>query len=136
FWAASRPGAPPAQDRERQPPADGQQARLPAQDGQREPPPPQNGKEPPRENGKEPPPQPAGKNPGTAPGRRLSALPDLQLSLPATPAVGRLAVQASPRIHARYAEGRRAVVLILDCSGSMLTPLPGNTTRFKEATRA
>ncbi|HYT92025.1 MAG TPA: VWA domain-containing protein, partial [Gemmataceae bacterium] len=63
-------------------------------------------------------------------------LPDIQFSLPGMPAVGRLAVQASPKAHARYAEGSRAVVLVLDCSGSMMGKLPGGQTRFDEATRA
>jgi hypothetical protein len=81
-----------------------------------------------------------GERPGIDPRGRLAASlarPDTQISLPVMPNVGRLAVQTPPNVYAKYAFARGgAVVLILDCSGSMNTPVPGNSTRFRETTQA
>jgi hypothetical protein len=58
------------------------------------------------------------------------ALPDTTAALPAMPETGKLAVQATEEVFRKYAWGRGAVVLILDCSGSM------KGKRFEEAKRA
>jgi hypothetical protein len=154
------------------PPVASEQAQLLGQKSQKPPPGPQDGKGREGEDGKEslqqpPDPQkgkgregedgkeslqkkdgqqqPGGKRSGTDSGVASNApfaVPEMQISIPALPSRGQLAVQAPADIAAKYAEGSGAVVLILDCSGSMdapadpTKPMGARPTRFDEARRA
>src|SRR5262249_33426190 len=63
-------------------------------------------------------------------------VPDAAAALPALPTVGRLAVQTTPAIYQKYGEGNGAIVLVLDCSGSMQAKQADGTTRFDQARAA
>ena len=64
------------------------------------------------------------------------AVPEKAMSLPMMPDKSWLAVQAPRALYKKYGEGRGAVVLILDCSGSMKAKQKNGNTRFDEARAA
>ncbi len=52
---------------------------------------------------------------------------------PATPPQASVAVRADPAVLDRFGEGNGAIAFVLDCSGSMVDPVP---TKFEEAKKA
>ncbi len=79
-------------------------------------------------------------------GQRITADVPVEIHLPETVAAGYpppdrggVAVRASPELHSQFGDGRGAVAVVLDCSGSM-GPVTGQPftagTKFAEATAA
>jgi hypothetical protein len=67
------------------------------------------------------------------------ATPELAIVEPAPPPGGMIAVETSPELAQRFGRGDGAVVVVLDCSGSMGAPVGqpfSNATRYAQATQA